>query len=208
MISALYSFLICVYKFASFVQKIVSYGQSEFYRRLLGADKCYIKFPGSILNPRYMHCKYLVAREGLRIELIDKYEDEVYSPELIIGDGFNVGANVHIGVIESVRIGKGVLLGSNILIVDHNHGCYYGSDSSVSIVPIMRKLSGGRRIVIGDNVWIGDGCVILPGAKIGNNAVLGANSVVSGVIPNCAVVAPNRSAVIREFVDGEWLQVK
>jgi len=67
-------------------------------------------------------------------------------------------------------------MGSNILIIDHNHGN-------------PRKLFPGRTfreqplvskgpVKIGNNVWIGENVCILPGVCIGDNAVIGAGSIV------------------------------
>jgi acetyltransferase-like isoleucine patch superfamily enzyme len=44
-------------------------------------------------------------------------------------------------------------------------------------------------VVIGDDVLIGAGAVVLPGSRIGRGAVVGAGSVVSGTVPEYAIVA-------------------
>lgn len=53
-------------------------------------------------------------------------------------------------------------------------------------------------IVIGDDVLIGAGAVILPGSRIGRGAVVGAGSVVSGTVPEYAIVAGTPARVIGE----------
>ena len=54
-----------------------------------------------------------------------------------------------------------------------------------------------KNTVIGDNVFIGMNSIILMGTHIGNNVIIGAGSVVSGNIPDNAVIAGNPARVIR-----------
>lgn len=56
--------------------------------------------------------------------------------------------------------------------------------------------SEARGIRIADDVLIGAGVVVLPGARIERGAVVGAGSVVSGVVPEYAIVAGAPAAVI------------
>ena len=51
--------------------------------------------------------------------------------------------------------------------------------------------------VIGNDVWLGDGAVVMPGARIGSGVIVGARAVVSGEVPDYAVVAGNPGRVIR-----------
>jgi acetyltransferase-like isoleucine patch superfamily enzyme len=48
--------------------------------------------------------------------------------------------------------------------------------------------SQARGIEIGDDVLIGAGVVVLPGSRIGRGAVIGAGSVVTGIVPEYAIV--------------------
>jgi acetyltransferase-like isoleucine patch superfamily enzyme len=53
-----------------------------------------------------------------------------------------------------------------------------------------------RGVIIGDDVLIGAGAVVLPGSNIGRGAVIGAGSVVSGLIPEYAIVAGVPASII------------
>lgn len=56
--------------------------------------------------------------------------------------------------------------------------------------------------IIGNDVWIGDGAVIMPGAHIGSGVIVGARAVVSGEIPDYAIVAGNPARIVRmRFAD-------
>lgn len=59
----------------------------------------------------------------------------------------------------------------------------------------------GPDTVIGHDVWIGSGATILPGARIGNGVITGAGSVVSGTVPDYAIVAGNRAQVMKMRFD-------
>ena len=63
----------------------------------------------------------------------------------------------------------------------------------------------GPDTLIGNDVWIGQGSRILPGTTIGNGVIVGAGSVVSGHIPDYAVVAGNRAKIVRMRFDDETI---
>jgi virginiamycin A acetyltransferase len=57
--------------------------------------------------------------------------------------------------------------------------------------------------VIGNDVWIGDGAAILPGARVGSGVIVGARAVVSGEVPDYAIVAGNPARVVRKRFSDE-----
>lgn len=65
--------------------------------------------------------------------------------------------------------------------------------------------TGYRDTMIGHDVWIGTGATILPGATIGNGVIVGAGSVVSGTVPDCAIVAGNRAEVVKMRFEDETI---
>ena len=67
------------------------------------------------------------AKSNLRIEAY--WEDHKEAPPYIrIGNGVCFNYDVHIGAVYGIVIGDDVLIGSHVLITDHNHG-----DSSNSV---------------------------------------------------------------------------
>lgn len=60
-----------------------------------------------------------------------------------------------------------------------------------------RDLVPDRRIRIGHDVWIGAHAVILSGADVGNGAIIAAGAVVTGSVPDYAVVAGVPAKLIR-----------
>lgn len=63
------------------------------------------------------------------------------------------------------------------------------------------SLPQGRDTVIGHDVWIGMNAIIMPGSTLGNGVIVGAGSVVSGVVPDYAIVAGNRAEVVKMRFD-------
>jgi acetyltransferase-like isoleucine patch superfamily enzyme len=109
----------------------------------------------------------------------------------------NIGANVSIGTScfisadeGGVTIGEYCMVGSNSCIIGNNYE-YGDLDTPLCLQP---KTSKGIRI--GENVWIGSGCMILDGALIGSGAIITPNTVVSGKIPENAIVQGNPAKVI------------
>jgi lipopolysaccharide O-acetyltransferase len=119
-----------------------------------------------------------------------------------------VGDSVHIAAVRRVSIGDNVLMGSRILITDHNHGIYRGTfQTDPNVPPQLRTLGEEGVVSIGRNVWLGDGVVVLPNTIIGDGSLVGANSVVSGEIPKHSIAVGAPAKVIRTFdtLTNHWI---
>lgn len=124
---------------------------------------------------------------NLRLEAIDSYNDQKFTPQLIIGNNVNIQQYCHIGCINKILIGNNVLIASRVFITDHSHG--NNTASELSLPPNSRKLYSKGAVVIGDNVWIGAGASILAGVKLGNNCIVGTNAVVTKSFPENSIIA-------------------
>lgn len=129
------------------------------------------------------------AQRNLWLEAIDKHNDVMYTPKIIIGKNVSLQNNCHIAAINSIIIGDNVLMGSNILITDHFHG--KTTTDELQISPNSRNLYSKGDVSIGNNVWIGDNVVIMPNVKIGNGCIIGAGSIVTHSFDDNAVIAGN-----------------
>jgi acetyltransferase-like isoleucine patch superfamily enzyme len=151
--------------------------------------------------------KGIFAHSDLWLEAVTSYRAQRFNPSISIGDHVSFSHGVHITAIESIAIGKHVLMGSRIYISDHNHGVYKGSPQSrPEEPPSERQLGGGGPVTIGDNVWIGDNVVIVGPVSIGNGAIIAANSVVRGVVQSNSMVAGSPARLIKIFnlQTGTW----
>lgn len=133
---------------------------------------------------------------NFRLDLIHKYYDYSFQPEIHILDDVSINNNVHIGAINKIIIGKYCLIGSNVLITDHSHGDL----NSFSTEPFKyRKLFSKGPVIIKDNVWIGENSSILGNVTIGENVVIGCNSVVTKDIPPNSIYAGSPAKKIKDF---------
>ncbi|MDH7446368.1 acetyltransferase [Aquimarina sp. 2201CG14-23] len=165
-----------------------------------------IRQPAYIVGKKYITFgENFNSGVNLRIEVLDSkfvrhpivgFDDD---PKLIIGNNVNFNFNVHVGVIKEIKIGNNVLVGSNVVIIDHNHGNYKnGNQDSPFSIPKERK-SIAESIVIGDNVWIAENVAILPGTVIGDGCIIGANSVVSGFYEKNQIVVGSPGKPVKKY---------
>ncbi len=124
---------------------------------------------------------------GVQLTAWDKYGDQSFTPEIILGDNCSIGEDSHITAINSVRLGNSVLLGKKILITDNAHGA--SSSELLDIAPNLRPLYSKGPVIIEDNVWIGEKSSIMPGVHVGKGSIVAANSVVTKDVPPYCVVA-------------------
>lgn len=111
--------------------------------------------------------------------------DAIDEGKIVIGDYVSMSQSVHVAAKKYVRIGNGCLIGSDVLITDHNHG--YGVEVT-HLAPKMRELIIKGSTEIGENCWLGDNVKILSGVTLGYNVIVAANSVVTRSFPaNCIV---------------------
>ncbi|TRX40133.1 LbetaH domain-containing protein [Flavobacterium restrictum] len=157
----------------------------------------FIKSNSSILGcEKIIFGKKFFANRFLRLEAIGDSKDII----LKIGDNVALGESVHIGAFNSIEIKDNVLIGSRVLITDHNHGRYSGiHQSSPFEPPVKRQLFSSGPVVIHENVWIGDGVIILPNVEIGFGTIVAANSVVSKSLPPYCIAAGTPCKVIKKF---------
>uniref|UniRef100_UPI0011E892C4 DapH/DapD/GlmU-related protein n=1 Tax=Serratia marcescens TaxID=615 RepID=UPI0011E892C4 len=106
--------------------------------------------------------------------------DAIGTGSIIIGNDVSLSQNVHISAAKSVTIDDGCLIGSDVLISDHDHS--FGGNSAM-ILPKHRPLSIRDVTKLGKNCWLGDNVKILSGVTLGSNVVVAANSVVTRSFP-------------------------
>ena len=131
----------------------------------------------------------------------------VLRERIIAGDGCDLRPPFHCDYGFNIRLGTGVFMNFNCVILDVTHvtiGDRTQIGPAVQIYaadhprdPVQRRdgFEFARPVTIGSDVWIGGGAIILPGVSIGDNAIIGAGSVVTrDVAPGATVVGnPARS---------------
>nr|WP_321576086.1 DapH/DapD/GlmU-related protein [Halosolutus gelatinilyticus] len=90
-----------------------------------------------------------------------------------------------------MKIGRNCLVGPGVHIYTATHP-----------LDAIERSSGreyGKPVAIGDDVWIGGRAVINPGVTIGDEAVIGSGAVVTGDVPDRAVVQGNPASAVKEL---------
>lgn len=135
------------------------------------------------------------------IECWDSYHGGmrlVASPSLSIGSNSALGDGTHISCTQSMFVGRNVLMGRYVTILDNNHGDTSSRDE-LNIPPHKRQLTSGGPVIIEANVWIGDKVTIMSGVKIGFGAIVAANAVVTKDVPAYSVVGGVPAQIIKQL---------
>ena len=112
------------------------------------------------------------------------------SPKVKIGNDVVIGRWNIITAKSLIEIGDHSRIGSNVQIIDHDHGV--ARDKLIKDQQAVIK-----DVVIGKDVWIGAGAKILKGVNIGDGAIIGANSVVTKNIPPYAIAGGVPAVILK-----------
>ncbi|WP_267958101.1 DapH/DapD/GlmU-related protein [Pectobacterium polaris] len=112
---------------------------------------------------------------------IDAIDDGIIE----IGNYVSFSQNVHVAAKQKVIINDGCLIGSDVLITDHDHSF---DEKYFDLLPKKRPLKIKGNTVLGENVWLGDNVKILSGVILGDNVVVAANAVVTKSFPSGSVI--------------------
>jgi len=156
----------------------------------------------------------LAFRLNHTMPMTDEYQEilkELFGDNL--GDGSYVNAPVLGVCFDRIKIGKNVVINSNMLAMARG-GITIEDDvqiaANVQLLtnnhdPYERSILPCRPILIKKGAWIGAGATILPGICIGAHAIVGAASVVTGDVLDYAVVVGNPARVVK-MLDAEKFQ--
>ena len=111
--------------------------------------------------------------------------------ELVVDDGAWIGQEVYMHSAGSIRIGRKVGLGPRVSILTSTH-----EETAPPAAIIDAPLEFGP-VEVGDGCDVGLGAILLPGTKLGAGVQVGAGSVVSGEVPDGAIVAGVPARVLR-----------
>lgn len=122
-----------------------------------------------------------------RFARIEVFNEVNSTASVFFGKNTSAGDYFHLGCAERIDIGDNVLIGSKVLIIDHNHGKpSIDIENRTHVIPREREIFS-RPVKIGSDVWIGDGVSILPGSIIGKGSIIAANTVVRGLVPEYTI---------------------
>ena len=108
-----------------------------------------------------------------------------------IGAKSVLGQECTISAFQHVSIGRECIVADRVMMIDFDHGIVEVER------PIREQGIYKRDVDVGHNVWIGYGACLLRGVAVGNNSVIGTSAVVTGDVPDNAVVGGIPARVIR-----------
>ena len=137
--------------------------------------------------------KSVFIRKNARIETVTKWKNITYNPQIIFEDKVNIEQNFHLICANSVIIGEGTSISSNVMITDIDHD-YTDITKSVLEQTLLVK-----KTVVGKYCLLGSGVKIMAGVRIGNHCVIGANSVVTHDIPDYCVAVGIPAKILKKY---------
>jgi acetyltransferase-like isoleucine patch superfamily enzyme len=108
-----------------------------------------------------------------------------------IGAKSVLGQECTISAFQHVSIGRECIVADRVMMIDFDHGMVEVER------PIREQGIYKRNVDVGHNVWIGYGACVLRGVTVGNNSVIGTSAVVTGDVPDNAVVGGIPARIIR-----------
>lgn len=135
----------------------------------------------------------------LKYSRIQTYPNSVFNENngtIYIGENCYIGFNLTLlsGPDASINIGNNVLIASNVIITNINHG----TDPEDHIEYMDQKLVT-QSVSIEDGCWVGENVCILPGVTIGKKSIVGAASVVTRSIPPYSIAVGNPARIIKKY---------
>ncbi len=129
--------------------------------------------------------------------LIVATEDPTGEPVIVIDDNCSIGYGAMISAKNRVHLERDVLVGQQVVILDHNHAY------EDIMEPIVNQgITEGGRVRIGQGSWIGRGSAIICARgelTIGRNCVVAVNSMVTRSIPDYCVVFGSPATIIKQY---------
>lgn len=164
----------------------------------------FIKRPLNI-TPKYISVgKNVFCEKNCRIEGIEQYNTQHFSPEIILLDGVTIQQNLHLTCATKITIGENTAIAANVSITDIHHP--YDDPA----IPIEKQNIITDSVNIGPDCKIYNNVVVLPGVSIGKHCTIGANSVVTHDIPDYSVAVGAPAKVIKRynFETKQWEKVE
>jgi acetyltransferase-like isoleucine patch superfamily enzyme len=147
----------------------------------------------------------LIKKDGwLNIPFEVQTEGEV---NVIIDDDCAIGSRSVISAKNLIHIERDVILGSSVLLMDHNHAY-----EDIHLPIVKQGCTQGGTIRIEQGCWIGQGAAIVCNKGelvIGRNSVVGANSVVTRSYPPYSVIVGNPARLAKQYdqITKAWMNV-
>lgn len=148
----------------------------------------YTKIIGGFSKKFRSFCATMILEECGKNINIETGAD--FAANIKIGNISGIGKNSIVGCFT--EIGENVMMGEACFIYTRNH-----KYDRLDIPMCEQGCDEYKPVIIADDVWIGSRVTILPGSKIGRGSVIGAGAVVTGTVPDYAIVGGIPAKVIK-----------
>lgn len=155
--------------------------------------KSYFRNPIFLSGTRYIHMGEDVAFwDHARVEVIDSWNDQTFTPRLNLGNHINIGQNCHITLAERIDIEDGVVCTARVMITDIHHV------TDDLTIPVLDQGIVTKPVRICEGAFIGLGAMIMPGVTVGKHAVVGAGAIVTKDVPDYATVVGAPARIVKQ----------
>ena len=138
---------------------------------------------------RYICCKNIFQSCGLNVN-IERLAFFGNGLKLCIGDNSGLGVNCE--VPSNIIIGKNVMMGPNVFIIDANH-----QFDRIDIPMCEQGNSESKQTIIEDDIWIGRQVIFTPGRTVKKGSIIAAGTVLTKDFPEYSIVGGNPAKLIR-----------
>jgi len=111
--------------------------------------------------------------------------------EVRIGAKTVMGQECTISAFQHVSVGRECILADRVMLIDFDHGVVETER------PVREQGIYKQDVRVGHNVWVGYGAAFLRGVTVGDNSVVGTYAVVTGDVPDNAVVGGVPARILR-----------
>src|SRR3954449_2092604 len=111
--------------------------------------------------------------------------------EVRIGAKTVIGQECTISAFQHVSVGRECILADRVMLIDFDHGVVETER------PVREQGIYKQDVRVGHNVWVGYGAAFLRGVTVGDNSVVGTYAVVTGDVPDNAVVGGVPARILR-----------
>ena len=155
-----------------------------------------LNIKGRIKMPRDSALTFVNGSKSSTLGIVRPCKLSVYKDATLVIHGRVGMSNAVIVATKRIEIGKNVMIGGGVTIVDSDfHSLNYCDWFTERDINEMISVP----VSIGNNVFIGMNSIILKGVNIGDGAVIAAGSVVTKDIPANCIAAGNPCKVIRQL---------
>jgi acetyltransferase-like isoleucine patch superfamily enzyme len=137
----------------------------------------------------------VVIHEGIWISVVRAHLD--VTPRVQIGDGVRFGRFCQISCVGEIVIDNDVIASDRVQIGDTYHDY-----RDITLPATKQPMARPRPVRIGAGALLGSGVIVLPGTSIGAGAYIVDGALVSGVVPDGAVMAGNPAVRVESVTGG------